>query len=83
LAGAWTGGGWGDWGNGDLAFKGDRVSVQEGEKFRRWMMGSVAHNANVLSATELTPWLNIAKKVCFKLCDFYNDKKYFKSSDSK
>ena len=29
-------------GNGQLMFNGDRDSVQEGEKFRRWMMMRVA-----------------------------------------
>ena len=32
---------------------GDRVSDYEGEKFRRWMMVAVAHNGDVLSASEL------------------------------
>jgi len=33
----WGWGGVGS-GNGDLMFSGDRVSVQESEKFQKWMM---------------------------------------------
>ena len=40
-------------GDGDLVFNGDRVSVQEGEKFGRWTMVRVPNNVNVLSANEL------------------------------
>ena len=45
----------GKWGRGkrELGFNGDRVSVQEGGKFRRRMMVRVAQQWNVLSATEL------------------------------
>jgi len=32
-------------GDGELVVNGDRVSVKEGEKFGKWMMGRVAQQA--------------------------------------
>ena len=36
-------------GNGELVFNGDRVSVEEGEKFRRWLMVRVAQQCECTS----------------------------------
>ena len=49
----------GQWGrvvrsrNGELVFNGDRVSVWEGEKCRRWMMVRIAQQCKCASATEV------------------------------
>ena len=43
-------------------FNEDRVSVQEGEKFGRWMMVRVKNNVNILSAIG-TVQLNTVKNV--------------------
>ena len=49
-------------------FNGDRVSVEEGEKFRRWMMVRVAGQG------ECTCYLWL-KQYVVTLCDFYHNRK--------
>ena len=51
-----------------LVFNGDRVSVEEGEKFRRWMMVRVAGQG------ECTCYLWL-KQYVVTLCDFYHNRK--------
>lgn len=52
-------------GDGQLVFNGVRVSVEECEKLRRWMMVRLVQHCECTSATEV---LNMVKIVCFILC---------------
>ena len=58
-------------------FNGDRVSVQEGEKFRRRMMATAAQQCECTQRRNVH--LNMVKIARFILCDFYQKKKRNKS----
>ena len=66
-------------GNEELVFDGDRVSVYEGDKFRRPMMVRVAQQCKYTSC-HCTVQLNTVKMVCYILCGFITMKKLRENS---
>ena len=60
-------------GKGELVFNENGVSVEEGEKFGRWMIVRVTQQCAADPCRQL--WL----KQSFILCDFYHSEKYFKN----
>ena len=61
--------------NGDLVLNGDRVSVQEDENFRRWMMVRVVQHCECTQFHRIVQ-LNVIKIVCFiMLCGIHRNKK--------